>query len=1066
MSSGCWEIEVTYTTGEDNFNAFFLPKTDNSPTDYGNPDLTGPWYDSEAADHDYDSLPNNNEFPWSTWGRSPGSTFLPASFPCGADAYNAGSQIAISACCIVEFLDMYRPVQTFVTQMQGTAADIRAMCEGVTDIVSFNAPGQAEAEKLTMPSAAVTGYSLFGGFAGMAESLIEPIGLSFTDPTIRQYRARLRLDEVELRRFAGQFRGTVGVEHTVDTFVGVVDFKPTGSAALDAFATQANVHLEKTSYFSVSTHGVNDYTFIQYINLRLVEVLKADATLGETQGQQDTRTNRTSTVAPAHYLQVTFTLGTQYEPMGAGTAESEIIPLDSVRVGKGGRFSSQTTQDTMYHACTEYTNPAEAGNTVFDQDTIDTFKSRFDADCAPAAAMCVNPTSIPDSFVSFNVPLGVEWLPAPSAQLASQVFVELVVSAQDKDARATGDLPNDGNAPWQMKTTLFAAIPVVEGGVQIFCDEIVAKVDLQDVVNATLLFGTANSEAELTRLRMFADIGDSVLTPRDPVDFEDTDSIESGLMTLVVTGDASYFGITDNGGQSVGAGTYGLQLEDVVTVHVMEQDPDFDGANTVSKRVRDLLALPGQDNYDSLASDAELRTRGYNLNGAFRFSINRATQRASLHPTDALLQHCGFRPSRATAEEPFPTTCVTRRDVQGRAFPVQPGSNVATATEVVSAQESDVSGNRAFMQSVLGASNYAAQLGEDFSRAIAARWNLNDRYTRAYWINPGYEWTPMQTGGAPIFSISQKLFFFALIALDESFGNGRRRALLSSYSAVDASQGGMGVSSTSVGFKTDPATLIANLLEVPPEQVTKWEVKVQLTREQACMDRAEMRSRLREQLKEGFKASASHVLDLQIVYAVVDMADEQCDGVVVRRAQAAASSATALFDVLLTFSERSATINPTTLMQQPGVLEFNGVALPEVIILDASFDVDPGEYTPPPSEDDAPLGLDWNVIYGVIGGVGGLVLLLVVFGVRYCRNGRFKKDAQEAEIVTVMYLRDVKADLADDMLGSRNGSHEVEAEKAAAHNEFEGMTGSTRRRSNDFENAFSSPSHESRGDIF
>eukprot|EP00961_Rhodomonas_salina_P262600 3548615-Rhodomonas_salina.1 len=36
---------------------------------------------------------------------------------------------------------------------------------------------------------------------------------------------------------------------------------------------QVDIHVEKTDYFQITTHGVNEYTYLQYINVRLVEVL-------------------------------------------------------------------------------------------------------------------------------------------------------------------------------------------------------------------------------------------------------------------------------------------------------------------------------------------------------------------------------------------------------------------------------------------------------------------------------------------------------------------------------------------------------------------------------------------------------------------------------------------------------------------------------------------------------------------------------------------------------------------------------------------------------------------------
>lgn len=66
---------------------------------------------------------------------------------------------------------------------------------------------------------------------------------------------------------------------------------------------------------------------------------------------------------------------------------------------------------------------------------------------------------------------GLTWLARPA------------VSAIDKtqvDTSTADPGPNDGSPPEQMKTTLTASIPVVAGGVNSFCDQIIAKTDLQD----------------------------------------------------------------------------------------------------------------------------------------------------------------------------------------------------------------------------------------------------------------------------------------------------------------------------------------------------------------------------------------------------------------------------------------------------------------------------------------------------------------------------------------------------------------------------------------------------------
>eukprot|EP00961_Rhodomonas_salina_P264299 3572228-Rhodomonas_salina.1 len=94
------------------------------------------------------------------------------------------------------------------------------------------------------------------------------------------------------------------------------------------------------------------------------------------------------------------------------------------------------------------------------------------------------------------------------------------------------------------------------------------------------------------------------------------------------------------------------------------------------------------------------------------------------------------------------------------------GPNVNTGTTRVACEDccgalTDASVESKFMADILGASPYAKQLAVDFAQALDDRYTLNGRYRRAFWINPGYEWTPTQTGGNSIFSLSQKIFVYA-----------------------------------------------------------------------------------------------------------------------------------------------------------------------------------------------------------------------------------------------------------------------------------------------------------------
>eukprot|EP00961_Rhodomonas_salina_P217850 2943917-Rhodomonas_salina.1 len=120
---------------------------------------------------------------------------------------------------------------------------------------------------------------------------------------------------------------------------------------------QVNIHLEKTNFFSVSTEGENAYTFLEYVNMRLVTVYKEDVNFGGETEDGDAFKNfgtdfyQTSDKDSADYVQVTFTMGDQYSPnMNGAPWDGGLIPLNSVRAGKGDFFND----DVMVHKCFDY----------------------------------------------------------------------------------------------------------------------------------------------------------------------------------------------------------------------------------------------------------------------------------------------------------------------------------------------------------------------------------------------------------------------------------------------------------------------------------------------------------------------------------------------------------------------------------------------------------------------------------------------------------------------------------------------------------------------------------------
>jgi hypothetical protein len=284
LNSGCWVVDVTYTIGTDDFNTFFLPRASAD--------------DSTTFDPDYSTVNL-------LWSQSPEQTFDPNTHPCTTANYNAGNLPAtITACCLVQYFDMYRSISSFQTAVAGK--DFSRCGNGLRDrVLSSNDTPVFVVGEFGGDSGAPDGVYVDGVFSELV-SYGEPAGT--IDPYVGVYKARFYLDEIELRTAAGKRRGTVGVEHTVDTFIGQINLSPTGTYVLDTFATQTAIHLEKTSFFSVSTHGTNDYTFLEYVNMRLVAVYEEDTDFSGAD-ESGLTTVRTDKTGAAHFIQVTFTLG-------------------------------------------------------------------------------------------------------------------------------------------------------------------------------------------------------------------------------------------------------------------------------------------------------------------------------------------------------------------------------------------------------------------------------------------------------------------------------------------------------------------------------------------------------------------------------------------------------------------------------------------------------------------------------------------------------------------------------------------------------------------------------------
>eukprot|EP00961_Rhodomonas_salina_P004595 62407-Rhodomonas_salina.1 len=450
-------------------------------------------------------------------------------------------------------------------------------------------------------------------------------------------------------------------------------------------------------------------------------------------------------------------------------------------------------------------------------------------------------------------------------------------------------------------------------------------------------------------------------------------------MTLVIKGNHSFFTLP-------GTVQYKLELEDVMTLHVMEN---------------------GDGMWQQIVTMMEAQD---NAGAAFKVETDRWGHKAYLEPTDALMRLCSFSPRRSSVTAVIPSACIARRDIRNR-LPVHPPGAFDTALELVEGSEADAI---EFLGNIFGTSEYTTNLGKAFPPLIREFWGVNDRYIRAWWINPGYEWTPSSTntGSANKFTISQKLVMFALINLNEGFStpaaedgtvDGDRRSSDDGDDAVyvgkrmllAATPGGgkgSGVGASSLQFPISAKDVVCTALDCDMEAMTLWAIDFGLSEEETCLETASLSDLLRGRIKLLLKASpsTSPYESVQVLDVALDRAGVRCSGN--RRALKQTGGGTATVNTIVLFADKRATLNVdevlgagqgVTGMRAAEVLpagitviNTNQVVTPQPADTPAPGSADKAK-APADDEDDEESGRQITIIMAAVFGAVGSVLIVV-----------------------------------------------------------------------------------------
>mmetsp|Transcript_28343 Transcript_28343/g.67160 ORF Transcript_28343/g.67160 Transcript_28343/m.67160 type:complete len:710 (+) Transcript_28343:82-2211(+) len=654
--AACWEISITYRLSQGHWYSMYIPKSVSQPSG-----------DSNSAK----------------------STFDPDFFPC--NAFGKGAQ-ASTICCLADVMADYHPLGNALLRIERTLGEDVATFGATTCLDDTAIPSFGGAHGLSLPATEIE-----GNFLGLTSKIIPKMVL---DAELGVYQAVVLLDENELLSSTGMVESRQGsTQYSVETFIGLYHFKPTGSTNLSPNHRQISLHLEKSDASIAGTHTLpSTHPFIESVSASLVQVLQHD----------DQRLSKR-----VHFVKVDVALaGGNFK---APDTSAGFIPLDSISL------SHTAAPADVRRPCSEFADPQPGAMGFFSTPAM-TFDQAMEQQCAPKDALCKPPRDLSSGqspILSVSIPVDAAGL---CSNCGARVRVSFEVDAQDAD-----------RAGASLRSIVTVSVSADSQFVVTYCQPAAAlhgAEELQGVARLDLIAGSATTASGVKALPTLMGLGSASEQRWAEPTSVGASSLADAVLTLVVEGDQSHFASNPQAH---------LVLEDVITVHFMEPE----GSSLIFDQAAALTAAsaPTSSSPSTLASSGS-RTKAsatsypsHAVNAAFSVAFDTADNRFHLHPSQALLDLCPSSP-KPSRDALLPHVCVTRRDVRYGRPVSRPWPGVSTAVRV-EASEADGSWSEAsaFMTAMLGESS---GIGESFGKAMWEERGLGERRVRqAWWINPG-----------------------------------------------------------------------------------------------------------------------------------------------------------------------------------------------------------------------------------------------------------------------------------------------------------------------------------------
>lgn len=602
-------------------------------------------------------------------------SFYPSQHPCVTSS---------SVCCLTEFADVYT---------------IGSLRENITQVIGDCGSEIQNAETLGM-------FDIHGNQASV-DNLLQDFYPNSNVNRLAPGEVQLVISDVDMRQNISIREEIQSSAYRLKFFVGMSYFTLLPANAISTTVSQYLINVVVANSLTISFATQQDYTFLQYVTASLYQNSWVDGVV----------------IRKMQFVRVGIVL-----PSGMSqNMETGLVPLGSIRFAIATELPNQADESKWTNPC--YSN---SGSGMWDptQPWRAMYESASAQTCSIQKTMCINPSSsvLTSRLSEISIPIGESAI-GPEHLLAGagfSLYIYFDVSIVDEYGRI-------------ITTRLFVQSEVGELSISRACEGISMSVSLLEKTQIGLAIGIAGSLENWEK--SVVDYASS--TPMGQQEGLKTTnkslSLESGLITLYVTGDPDVFASPISDG-------YYLEIEHLTSLHFL--DPaKFD----VVKEILDT-----GDAYivvNDIPSDA-----------------------VSIRLSQTIWDLCaqGSGPGLGSL------SCAIRHDIVGR--------NILNPTSIHKLHSLNHSTSIDWMtENLLGVSDWSKEFASNMTQIVASKYEIDGRSKLAWYIHPGYAW-PIIPGGPSqsVLAVSDKLIIIAVISIRDSITGTvvRRRLLQSSTNAV------------------------------------------------------------------------------------------------------------------------------------------------------------------------------------------------------------------------------------------------------------------------------------------